>query len=93
MMSNQIGISHAFDSHQAQIDIDVAYTAFLALFSTRNGVLNYLTNNPNGRGINEETLKFYRIGMKTEKFRELDGRYELNDCIVFPIFGKSGIRK
>lgn len=82
-MANQIGIVPAYGEmgfNQQQVDLDVPYTAFLALFSTKNGALDYLTQTQNGgRGLTQSTLKFYRIGMKTEKFRQPDGRYDLNE--------------
>ena len=82
-MARTIGLSSAYgdmmDSGRV-IDIDVAFTAFIQLYKTQNGVLDYLQRADNGgRGLSLETLKFYRVGMKSEKFRQADGNYAYED--------------
>lgn len=42
-----------------------------------------------GRGIHKNVLTHYRVGMKSEKFRQSDGTYNYEDCIVFPIYAQA----
>ena len=38
--------------------------------------------------MSKETLEFYRVGKRIEKFRQLDGTYSYEECMVFPIYAK-----
>jgi hypothetical protein len=66
-------------------DLNMVHTSLVELYKTENDVLRYLTET---RGISKEVLMFYRIGKKQEKFRQLDGKYDYDDCVVFPIYGR-----
>ena len=90
----ELSAAYASENTYNNLDIDIAYTAFVQLYSTDNEVIDYLTRiTDKGRGIHKEILKFYRVGMKVEKFRQADGTYDFEDCVSFPIYGKWSNKK
>ena len=95
-LTRTVELSSAYSNEgpQSNLDIDVAYTAFVQLYSTDNDAIDYLTRiTDKGRGINKDILKFYRVGMKVEKFRQLDGTYDFEDWVSFPIYWKRSKKK
>ncbi|CAI2382656.1 unnamed protein product [Moneuplotes crassus] len=89
--SGTIALSSAYSNYHQDpnFDPDYALNAYQELFNTNNNSIDYLTRKNNGgRGLSEETLQFYRVGCKQEKFRQLDGTYDYEECMVFPIYAK-----
>jgi len=74
-MSRMIGLSSAYSQESVGLkgeDINMLYNSLANLLSTENEVFTYVSES---RGISKETMMFYRVGMKEEKFRQEDGRY------------------
>lgn len=60
----------------------------MEMHNTENAI-SYLTRSTDGgRGLSKDVIEFYRVGVRTEKFRQADGTFNYEECIAFPIYAK-----